>query len=252
MNKNIWLKMVEYEVICKRLNGQVKRIKDRIQQYALTNNLDETIEPEKMSDLINDFIESENKRLEEERKRKSKLDTDIRLKKNYEKREYIKNTPKKEIPPKSLEFQLGLKIGEEIVERDLVSLSNEPNTRNVVVISTKEQVEYERLSNAWYAASEALGDEGSKKEWKDYRNYASYLQKKYLPPVLECYISKIESVNNMEDIKKGIRLALCDSDVCNYDTTRIDIVPEDGLLNWYDKVIIYLEKPEENDKRTIS
>ena len=243
MERELWLKLVEHALFSKRANHQANRIMERIREYAQAFGLDETIEPEKMADLINNFIEQENKRLEEERLRKRKLDSDLTLERSYKRIERIKNTPVEPRPAKSLEFQLGLKIGEEIVERDLVSLSNEPNTRNVVVISTEEQAEYERLSEAWYAANNTLGRDGSKKEWEDYRSYAHFLQKKYLPPILECIVSKIESVNNMEDLKQGIRVALWDSDICNYDTTRIDIIQDSDELHWYDKVIIYLEKP---------
>ena len=52
-------------------------------------------------------------------------------------------------------------------------------------------------------------------KWIDYRTYAHMLEKKYLPHVLECYVNKID-VENITELKDGIRLALWDCDICSY------------------------------------
>lgn len=41
------------------------------------------------------------------------------------------------------------------------------------------------------------------------------LEKKYLPQVLECYVNKID-VENITELKAGIRLTLWDCDICSY------------------------------------
>lgn len=234
-----WLKLVEYEYLLKRAPYQHKRLKEQFEEFKQQGNLDETLSPEKMAEIVFDFVKKEDERKEAERERDAKK-RERRFNKLIEKRiDDIKSNPKPERPPKTLEYQLGFMIGEQIVDRYLITLSNERHTRNVIEIAPEEQAEYDRLSNLWSDAYDRNKD-NAKEEWKAYRDYAHFLQRKYLPAKLECFVGRIESINNLEEVKEGIRHALWDSDSCCYDTTVIDIENDDLMRS--SKVTIYLEK----------
>ena len=240
MNRELWLKLVEYEILCKRHNHQIGRLRERIKEFEVQNTLDQTISPEKMAEIVVDFFNKEDERKEHEQeqagKRRNKRYKDLIRKRIND----IKSTPKPERPAMSLDYQLGYMIGDQIVDRYLITLSNERGTRNVIEISSEEQAEYDRLHEIWSVAYN-IDKNNSNEEWTAYRDFANSLQKKYLPPKLECYIGRIESVNKIEDIKQGIRDSLWNCDVCCYDTEVIEIVED---VDWFSKVIIYLEKPE--------
>lgn len=233
-----WLKLVEYEYLLKRAPYQIKRLKERFEEFKQQGNLDETLSPEKMAEIIYDFVKKEDERKEAEREKDAER-SDERYSELIDKRIDDIKSSKPEKPPKTLEYQLGYMIGDQIVDRYLITLSNERHTRNVIVIAPQEQAEYERLHNIWNDAYN-IDNEKSKEEWKAYRDYTHSLQRKYLPAKLECFVGKIESVNNLEEVKEGIRHALWNSDSCCYDTTVIDIENDDLMRS--SKVTIYLEK----------
>jgi len=235
-----WLKLVEYEYLLKKTPYQIKRLKERFEDFKQQGNLDETLSPEEMAEIVLNFVKKEDEKKEAEREKEAERCNEMYSELIDKRIDDIK-TSKPERPPKSLEYQLGFMIGDQIVDRYLITLSNERHTRNVIEISNEEQTEYDRLHNIWSDAYDRSKD-NSKEEWKIYRDFAHSLQKKYLPAKLECFVGKIESVNNLEEVKEGIRHALWDSDSCCYDTTVIDIEDdiEDDLRS--SKVTIYLEK----------
>ena len=236
-----WLKSVEHEFFTKYFPHQTERMGKMFNAFRKQGHLDESLSPEKMAEIIVEFVkvEKERQKVEEERKNKEYA---RRFEELMDKRIGDIKSTKSERPPKSLDYQLGFIIGDQIVDRYLITLSNERGTRNVIEISSEEQAEYERLHDAWSCNYNSDIITSAEKEWKAYRDYAHFLQKKYLPAKLECHVSRIESVNDIEELKKGIRNSLWNSDVCCYDTTVIDI--EDDNIMSFSKVTIYLEKPE--------
>ena len=73
------------------------------------------------------------------------------------------------------------------------------------------------------------------KTWEEYREHSKILKWKYLPHILECYVPRVSSVNNPDDLIKGIRAALWDCDCSNYDTDKMEISNDDGVM--YNTVI---------------
>lgn len=236
-----WLKLVEYEYLNKKTPYQITRLKERFEEFKQQGNLDESLSPEKMAEIILDFVKKEDERKEAEREKEGEKRERRYMKLMQKRINDVKSNPKPEKPPKTLEYQLGCMIGDQIVDRYLLTLSNERGTRNVIEIAPEEQAEYDRLHNLWGDAYN-IDKENSKKEWQAYRDYAHFLQKKYLPAKLECYVGRIESVNDIEELKQGIRHALWNSDVCCYNTDVIDLNHDEDM--WFSKVTIYLEKPE--------
>lgn len=115
----------------------------------------------------------------------------------------------------SMDYYLGCYIGEFIVTHWLPCLSCDHDTLHQIQISDEEQIEYTRISGL----ISIITNEESQKRWDDYISYRKMLKKKYLPEILECYVPNFVS-ENMEDIKRGIRESLWDSDVCNYQITK--------------------------------
>jgi hypothetical protein len=122
---------------------------------------------------------------------------------------YIPPEPKK----MSVEFQLGVMIGEYIVYKYLPTINVECQSNHTINVSDDEEKEYNRLQEEWRKDYNAKNKPVQK--WIDYRTYAHMLEKKYLPHVLECYVNKID-VENITELKDGIRLALWDCDICSY------------------------------------
>ena len=134
----------------------------------------------------------------------------------------------------SPDYYLGCYIGEFIVSHFLPCLSCDNNTNIQIKISDEEQTEYDRVSNL----TSLITDEESQKNWDQYISYRKMLKKKYLPEILKCYVPNFVS-ENMEDVKRGIRESLWDSDVCNYQITKNeDIEIGEDLGSWAQRKII--------------
>jgi hypothetical protein len=118
-------------------------------------------------------------------------------------RKRTENNPPRVREVLSPDYYLGWFIGEFIVGHFLPGLSCDNNTLVQVKISDEEQIEYDRLS------------EDYQKNWDDYISYRKMLKKKYIPEILKCYVPNFVT-ENMEDVKRGIRESLWDSDVCSY------------------------------------
>lgn len=126
----------------------------------------------------------------------------------------------------SPEYQLGLYIGNYIVDRFLPTLSTDMiRSRTVINVTEEEKTEYERLDSIWYnLVSQNSEKMLAKNEWNALQVYRKKLDNKYLPPVLECYVTLIRvSEDKVLDLKKGIRQSLWDCDMCSYKCDPDDI-----------------------------
>lgn len=140
--------------------------------------------------------------------------------------ERAKNYTPKKPEQKSVEYQLGFMIGEYIVLKYLPTLSDGGwQSRNTIQISDEEQIEYKRLEKLWHNKYNR-GRNDAKQEWFDLKTYEFMLEEKYLPHILKCYVYPI-NVENIIDLKQGIRDSLWDCDMCNYKIeTDDDIIIE--------------------------
>lgn len=142
-------------------------------------------------------------------------------------RKRLENYTPKKLEPKSIEYQLGFMIGEYIVAAYLPTLNVDGIMSNhVIYVSDEDKIEYERLHDLWYKKYNHGKNKTDKDDWFNLRTFAMSLEKKYLPHTLECRIYPIE-VENMIDLKKGIRDSLWDCDMCCYKIeTDDDIILE--------------------------
>lgn len=131
------------------------------------------------------------------------------------------------IEPKSVEYQLGFMIGEYIVSEYLPTIDVYCKTHHTINVSEEDRLEYERLDKLWYDKYNHSKNE-AKEDWFNLRTFAMSLEKKYLPHILECRIYPIV-VENIIDLKQGIRDSLWDCDNCCYKIkTDDDIIIENA------------------------
>jgi hypothetical protein len=85
-------------------------------------------------------------------------------------------------------------------------------------VTPEETIEEKRLSDIWFKKSmKRRGDStiSTDAEWNELRAYHCFLEKKYLPPVLEVRLYPL-NVTNLAEVKAGIRQMLWDCDMCHY------------------------------------
>lgn len=131
----------------------------------------------------------------------------------------------------SLETQLGYYVGEFIVTHTLPTLNIDLiKTRKVIHVSIPEADEYHRRDAAWQKTFNGHTSEPNK-EWEAMRTYRNELAKKYLPETLECFIPRIDFVENFKytDFKKGLSFSLWDCDCSWYscDEDKIEMVEKE-------------------------
>lgn len=144
----------------------------------------------------------------------------------------------------TLEYQLGLFVGEYIVSRYLPSLSIDKwniNPKNIISVSPEETAEEERLTNIWFNKVQKFSKEECIEEWNESIAYRKALMAKYLPHQIKCFIYPL-NYENEKELKRGIKRALWDSDRCNYKcTTDEDIVIEHDEEGYYTYVHLTLD-----------
>ena len=147
-----------------------------------------------------------------------------------ENEEYLQNV--------SMDWQLGFYVGEHIVSNYLPTLSTDMiHSRNVIKVSEEDELENKRLDEEWFKTTKYQdnwsGDEdGSKENWDLYYQHNKMLEKKYLPPVLECVIGLIR-IDDMEKFKDGLRTTLWNCDMCSYNIDEENIEIENDMLNGF-------------------
>ena len=134
----------------------------------------------------------------------------------------------------TMDYQLGLYVGEYIVNNNLPTLSVDSiQTNRVIKVSDEEQEECERLDGEYVKSLEANqwknGDSELFENWKQYRKV---LEKKYLPQVLECHLSLIR-IDDVKEFKEGLSDCLWNCDMCSYSIKEEDISIENDLLNGF-------------------
>lgn len=126
----------------------------------------------------------------------------------------------------SLAFQLGVYIGEEIVRRNLPTLSVDMiQSNNVINVSPEEEEEHKRLEEEWWTKavkSIHLVEDANGPEWTRLQEHRKVLEEKYLPKKVECYFDPINCEDELE-LKRGIVHALWHSDMSHYKCSE----PED-------------------------
>lgn len=143
----------------------------------------------------------------------------------------------------TLAFQLGYYVGEQIIDRYLVTLScDELQTRKTISVTIAEGDEYRRLNSIWFNTHCNTKDSGADSaEWKAVRAHHKLLEDKYIPDTLECHFSVLNIEDkDMEEFKKGVGVSLWDCDCSYYGTKPEDIDVKIDEHQWF--TIITLKK----------
>jgi len=118
-----------------------------------------------------------------------------------------------EIDITDLNYQLGLYVGNHIVNKYLPTLSVDSFKTNIVIdVTPEEAAEHERLDQEWF--SHYMADDG-KIRFKALRDYSDSLAIKYLKPELKVMVPKVYP-SNMDNFKYGIDIAIWDCDRSHY------------------------------------
>lgn len=147
---------------------------------------------------------------------------------------------------KSVEYQLGFMIGDYIYQKYLPVLDVNSQTNNTIKVSEEDRIKFEKLSNIWFEKyGRGENKDAAKTDWFNLRTFDHYLEKKYLPHTLECYVCHID-VENIEELKLGIHDALWECDVCCYKIEPNDIkIESDKFCISYSIITLMLDMDRE-------
>lgn len=123
----------------------------------------------------------------------------------------------------TLNYQLGLYIGEYIITHHLPTLSTDMlKSRTIIQVSEEETAEWEKLNSKYgpLYISDKDPDKEAKEESRtrifyDNRKWYHKLEEKYLPETIKVTVPRFIPTK-IEEIKKGIELALWDCDMSHY------------------------------------
>lgn len=117
----------------------------------------------------------------------------------------------------TMDYQLGLYVGEYIYFRFLPTLSVDSlKSLNVIKATDEEELECIRLSDLWFRKyNDADKKVAELEEWKALRAYHEILENKYLPKELKCPLPLLK-ITDENQFKEGLRTALWDTDLCHY------------------------------------
>lgn len=139
-----------------------------------------------------------------------------------EKKEELRQKRIERKKSQSLESQLGIYVGEYIIENYLPTLSTDMiRTRNCIIVSEEDSVENKRLSDEWFETTcygknwNKEDENGDKEKWEQYLNHNKMLDKKYLPHKLTCHINPL-NIEKVDEFKKGLIYSLWNCDCCSY------------------------------------
>lgn len=117
---------------------------------------------------------------------------------------------------RSSEYYLGYFVGLHIIDQYLPTTSVDGiRTRNRISTSIAEFDKHKRLEDVWFKEKSKVSDEKDEENWGKLITYWKDLSRKYLPPILQCYIDKIE-IRDKNEFKKGLIFSMWNCDCCHY------------------------------------
>lgn len=229
MDYSTWFKLLIFEFgkfknkrVISFWEEKIKQYEDSTGDVLMENFLSDT---EVVAKKIFDFIKAEEDKakIESVRKQKEELDKNNKVLKDL-----LNSTRNKLIPemkPESLEYQLGLSIGNFILVHYLPTLSIDGmQTNHVIDVSEEDTAENDRLQKLYDEKGYKENDKDSLELFNNWREHSKLMEDKYLPKVLDCVVHKLSSINKIDDFIKGIETVLWDCDCSHYGTKNIEII----------------------------
>ena len=140
----------------------------------------------------------------------------------------------------TLEYKMGVMVGQHILSNFLPSLNIEgAKYNNGVDVSKEDSDKLDILTRKWFNIKDKNSDE-YKSAWKDRLDFYHELLVKYLPHKLRCTIPiDLTEIENIIDVKNGIKDCLWDSDICSYDIELDNIIiePSEHQYCWYKSIV---------------
>lgn len=134
----------------------------------------------------------------------------------------------------SMDYQLGQYVGEHIINRYLPTLSTDLVQSNCVIkVSDQEQSDYEELDGDYIKSLEANNwKSGNSDLFEMLKEFRKLLEKKYIPPILECHLNLIR-IDDIKEFKEGLSDSLWNCDMCSYDISIDRIIIENDIVNGF-------------------
>ena len=139
------------------------------------------------------------------------------------------------------EYQLGLFVGEYIVDRFLPTVSTDMiKSKHVIQVSEEDTARHTAIHKALHDRFGYNSIDDESQEWKDWLAINRELEAKYLPHKLECYV-RILNIIDEKEFKTGIMHSLWDCDMCCYKCgiDEIEISQDDNLF--FTNINLYLD-----------
>ena len=143
----------------------------------------------------------------------------------------------------SKDYYIGCLVGEYIVTNDLPTLSIDMlKTHRVIEVSEEDTKHHEMLLSKWLNAHK--DSNGVNEHWQPHFDFMKELEWKYLPHEIYCRFPKgLRYVDDINEFKEGVRVALWDSDLCSYDINVDNIEIQDTPKHgWCDIIKLKLKK----------
>lgn len=238
-----WLNLVKYHTALntnKSLRSEwVDKFVDARDYRILGERHADGFTPEQMANEIALFVEEYRRQREEKNQQRALAGQNRRLNIINKMNDRIEGISGEleERRKSDINQTLGMLVGNEIVYRYLYTLSTDClQTYKIVDVSKEDYEKYHTLDKEWEDAKE--GTEDKKEKWNAYLAFSKSLQKKYLPPKIECYFYNLDCITDMDKFRYGISSILWDCDMSHYNVTNFDI-EEDG--KYHTKITLYLD-----------
>lgn len=129
----------------------------------------------------------------------------------------------------SLSEQLGIMVGNSVVDNYLPTLSTDMITLNenrVIQVSDELSEVWKMKHEAWFKLCFPKNSDKEKSDKLFYENRAWYkenIENVYLKPELKILIRDLDTIGDKEEFLRGVNLALWDCDASHYGATDIQL-----------------------------
>jgi len=149
----------------------------------------------------------------------------------------------------TIEFYLGVSIGSYIASVIMPTLSTDMlRNHNIIQVDEQDTDTHDILEKKWRDGYK--NGEYDKSSWNNYKEFNSYLVKKYFPQILECGVEKfgvelLDTPEKMFQFKEGLIHSLWNSDICSYHLEHDKIKIIKGVeYAWCDEIHLELDTKE--------
>lgn len=142
----------------------------------------------------------------------------------------------------TMAYQLGVYVGEYIVDKFLPTLSIDSiHTNTNISVTCVEGDTCRRLTDVWFEKSH--GKESSIEAWQDLMTHRRKMEDKYLPKTVECHIAPLNIKEvDITEFKNGLIATLWNCDCSHYSTNPEDILIDMETESYFTVITLHKGK----------